>query len=241
MKIFLAVFTSALLSACASAPPYYEIPKPGQRVGIVNLTDAAPVYEHIGTTVFQNSSDRVRAGDDYRSDLGERIRKSLQVRGFEAVILEPTASLLENRTDLFTYASSNINFTELATQELASLASKNSLDYVIAVYPLYGEAYLQSSVYLEGYGLMTRCRFSDCSAYALNYMSARIFDARAGASLKPMPFRFFQQPEMTDIDVSEGVEGITSADIEAAAEKAISDFMLKFNAMLDTSRFIAGN
>jgi len=238
MRNLIVIIFLLIVAGCASVPANYGKPLTGSKVGIVLLIDQTPSHQHVGTTIFQNSNSNGVSKKNFHKKFELKISELLAEGGHIVVPISASSLLIENREDLFSYASSNIHFKQENKLELQKLAQENSLDYVILVYPTPGPAWPNSSAYLSGYGLYTKCSFGTCSAYALDYIDARIYDVKNDSSLKPMNSRFFTQEEMPSIAVPDKPESIADSEINVAAEKALWNFMKLFKDMVSTSEFI---
>lgn len=237
-RLLLSVFVLTMLSACATAPVNFGKPPTSSSIGLVVLVDEKPRHSHVGTTAFQNFDVLDATETDFRSRFASRSADALREGGFDVRRIEPTPLLIEKRTGLFTYMSSSVYFHEDVKSELDALASDNSLDYVILVYPLVGPAWANSAAFLEGYGLYTRCAFGNCAGFALNYVGARIYDVANRSSLRPGPFRYFQQPELPDSASVEDPKNVAAAVVDEAAELGLESFVRVYEEMLRTSQFI---
>lgn len=238
MRNLIAIIFLIIVTGCASVPANYGKPLAGSKVGIVLLIDQTPSHQHVGTTIFQNLNSDGVSKENFHKKFELEISKVLTKGGHIASPIEASSLLIKNREALFSYASSNIHFKQENKLELQRLARENSLDFVIVVYPTPGPAWANSSAYLSGYGLYTRCSFGSCNAYALDYIDARIYDVKNDSSLKPMSSRFFSQEEMPNIAVPEKPETIADSEINRAAEKALENFIKLFKGMVSTSEFI---
>ncbi|MFQ3251549.1 MAG: hypothetical protein ACI9O6_003399 [Glaciecola sp.] len=238
MKSIFLTIGLLLLAGCASVPANFGKPPVASNIGVVLLIDETPTFMHVGTTIFNNENLDSASETKFSKMFGDQISEILSSGGHTPKIIEPTSLLVKERESLFSYMSSNINFKDLIKSELNQLAQKNELEYVVIVYPNSGPAWPNSSAYLAGYGLYTRCVFGSCNAYALDYVGARIFDVKNNSSLKPMEFRFFQQEEVPSIVVPEDVNQIPSEDIDKAALVAKDKIINLIEKMLRTSEFI---
>lgn len=232
------LLTIVALSACASAPINFGKPDTSSRIGLIYLIDERPKHSHVGTTAFQNFETPNATDTDYRSKFADRCEDVVRQAGFHVESVEPSDLLTENRTDLFSYASSDVFFEAPIKSELNRIASASDLDFLILVYPVSGPAWVNSAAYIDGYGLYTECRFGNCSAKALNYVSARIYDVNNQSSLKSAGFRFFQNPDMPDSMAFEDPKAIDPAMIDEAAAMALDSFMVIYENMLRASEFI---
>ncbi len=230
------VATIILISmmGCSSVPVNYGKPPIGSKIGIMLLIEESPSYQHIGTTTFNNEDLSYISTTDYSSKFYSEISNLLIRATHHPILLKTDPSLDKNANSLFGY----IDFKDSHKATLNKIASNNDLDFIIVVYPPSGPAWPNSSAYLSGYGLYSRCAFNSCSAYALNYVSARIYDVKNKTSLKPMDFAFFAQELLTEINIPKDLKSIKSSDIDYAADKALIDFMDKFTKMIRESEFL---
>lgn len=238
MKFKLLLISFFLLGGCASLPPNYGTPIKGSKIGIVLLIDEQPTYAHVGTTIFSNSESNSNSGTNFKNKIGEKINLILERNGHSPELIEPPSLLLAERESLFSYMSSNINFKEDIKVELRKIAQEKSFDYFLIVYPNSGPAWPNSSAYLSGYGLYTRCFLGSCNAFALDYVGARIFDVKNDSSLKPMDFRFFQQQSLPNMTVPDDINDVTSKQIDEAATVATEKILSLVERMLVTSEFL---
>lgn len=238
MRIVILTMGLLFLAGCASVPANFGKPPATSNIGIVLLIDENPTYLHVGTTIFSNENIDTASNSEFKKVFGEEISGILQSGGHKPRLIEPTGLLLKERESLFSYMSSNVNFKDVVKNELTQLAQENGLEFIVLVYPNSGPAWPNSSTYLSGYGLYTRCFFGSCNAYALDYVGARIFDVEKNSSLKPMEFRFFQQEEMPSISVPDNVNEIPAEDIDKAATVAKDNIMKLIEKMFKTSEFI---
>jgi len=222
------------LVGCASVPAHYGKPKVGSKVGVMLLIDESPTYQHVGTTIFNNEDLSDISNTDYRQKFNSEILSLFTKYGHVPKSIAANPSLIENKNSLFGY----IDFKTNHKATLDKVAQDNSLDFIVIVYPPSGPAWPNSSAYLSGYGLYSRCVFGSCEAYALNYVSARIYDVKNNTSLKPMDFVFFAQEAMPEISIPDDPKDIKTTEVDAAADKALINFMNKFTDMLKTSEFI---
>ena len=238
MKIIFTLFVLTIFAGCASVPANYGKPAMNSKVGVLLLVDKSPKYSHVGTTIFNNADSTTTSKTNFRDRFEKSITSKLEKAGHTAKVVNSNKTLLSSRDDLFSYMSSNVNFKENIKAELNKLASKEDLDFIILVYPNVGPAWPNSSAYISGYGLYTRCMFSSCNAFALDYVGARIFDIKNNSSLKPMDFGFFDMKKMTTIVVPDVINDVTPAQIDEAAEQALKKFIILLDDMLKTSEFI---
>ncbi len=237
--IKLVMLTAAMcLGACATVPANYGPPQPNSKIGLLLLVDDSPKHSHVGTTAFQNFEKQNATDTNFKSQIEKKIKDVLGAGDYTIESVDPSELLVAERSSLFSYMSSDIHFKESVRIDLDSIASQQSLDFVIVVYPVAGPAWANSSAYVDGYGLYTRCSFGSCAAEALNYMTARIYDVANRSSLKPSGFRFFQRPSLPDVLVPEDPKATKAEDIDAAAGMAVESFMMLFENMLRTSEFI---
>lgn len=238
MKNLAIVFVLLYLSGCASVPVNYGKPAQSSKIGVILLVDKTPTHAHVGSTIFQNEVSDEVSTTDFHKKFEEKINTPLVNAGFSVKTITASQSLLKKRDSLFSYMSSNINFKDEIKVELNSLAKQSGLDFVILVYPTPGPAWPNSSAYIEGYGLYTRCFLGSCNAYALDYIDARIFDVKNNSSLRPMNSKFFSQQAMPSIIFPENVKDIKAAQIDEAGELALNNFSKLFNEMLIKSEFL---
>ena len=238
MRIIILTIGLLFLAGCASVPANFGKPPANSNIGIVLLIDENPTYMHVGTTIFNNESIDVASNTEFKKLFGEQISGILKSGGHKTKLVEPSNKLVQERTSLFSYMSSNVNFKDEIKNELTLLAQEQGLDFILLVYPNSGAAWPNSSAYLSGYGLYTRCFLGSCNAYALDYVGARIYDVNRNSSLKPMEFRFFQQEEMPSILVPDNVNEISPEDIDKAAMVAKDNIIKLIENMLITSEFI---
>ena len=237
-KVIVCVIAVAGLSACASAPINFGKPSPSSRIGMIYLIDEHPKHSHVGTTIFQNFDTTNATETDFRSQFADRCANVLVRAGYDLHTIEPTELLYEERIDLFSYASSSVYFKSAIKSELNRLASESNLDFVIVVHPQSGPAWVNSAAYIDGYGLYTECRFGNCSAQALSYVDARIYDVQNQSALKSAGFRFFRNPAMPGVLIVDDPEEIKPEDIDDAATIALDTFIALFEGMLRTSQFL---
>ena len=235
----LSIFACFLfLSSCASVPENFGPPSPSSKIGLYLLIDERPKHEHVGTTSFQNFELTAASESNFRDRYYRQIVEVLSVKEYEVDLLPQSSQLVEKRLTLFTYASGNIHFKNDVKEIFNKVATERGLDYVIIVYPVSGPAWPNSSVYINGYGLYTRCMLGDCAAEALDYVSARIYDVKNQSSLKPMGFNIYERPSLSLIGPSEGIDKISPQDVDRAADQALDKFMKLFSAMVKTSGFV---
>jgi hypothetical protein len=232
-KLTIAIILMSLVG-CASVPANYGKPKVGSKIGVMLLIDEAPTYQHIGTTIFSNENFSEISNTNYHQKFNHKISTLFTQSGHVPELIDANASLLENKNSLFGY----IDFKDKYKATLDEIAKNNALDFIVIVYPPSGPAWVNSSAYLSGYGLYSRCMFGSCDAYALNYVSARIYDAKNKTSLNPMDFRFFAQVPLPEINIPDEPKDIQAEQVDKAADKALNNFMTKFTEMLRTSEFI---
>ena len=238
MRIIILTIGLLFLAGCASVPANFGKPPASSNIGIILLIDENPTYMHVGTTIFNNESIEVASNTEFRQLFGNEISRLIQSGGHKPKLIEPSSKLVQERSSLFSYMSSNVNFKDEVKNELTLLAQEQGLDFIVLVYPNSGPAWPNSSANLSGYGLYTRCFLGSCNAYALDYVGARIYDVKNNSSLKPMEFRFFQQEEMPSISVPDNVNEIAPEDIDNAAVVAKDNVIELIKKMLITSGFI---
>ena len=232
-KLTIAILLMSLVG-CASVPANYGKPEVGSKIGVMLLIDESPTYQHIGTTIFSNENFSETSNTNYHQKFNHKISTILTNHGHIPKLIAANPSLLENKNSLFSY----IDFKDKYKATLDKIAQENTLDFIVIVYPPSGPAWVNSSAYLSGYGLYSRCIFGSCDAYALNYVSARIYDAKNKTSLNPMDFGFFEQVPMPEVNIPDEPNEIQADQVDAAADKALNNFMTKFTEMLKTSEFI---
>ena len=238
MPKILILFLSVILSSCASVPANFGPPPPSSKIGVFLLIDAHPKHEHVGTTIFQNKEVNASSDTNFKQKYYEQIAELFTVKSYELVNLKENEDLYEERFSLFSYASSNIHFKSDVKSFFNQVAAEHRLDFIIVVHPLNGPAWPNSSAYVDGYGLYTNCKFGNCTAEALDHVSARFYDVKNQSSLKPMEFRYYQRPVLPQINLSKGIESITSEEIDLAATKALEKFMGQFKGMAQASGFV---
>ncbi len=237
-RVIVIVIAIVALSACASAPINFGKPSSSSTIGMIYLIDEHPKHSHVGTTIFQNFDTTSATSTDFQSQFAERCTNLLSNAGYDVREIEPTELLSENRNGLFSYASSSVYFKPAIKSELNRLASTSNLDFVIVVYPLSGPAWVNSAANIDGYGLYTECRFGKCSAQALSYVDARIYDVQNQSALKGSGFRYFQNPTMPDTYVFDEPKKIEPEIIDEAASIALDTFIALFERMLRASQFL---
>ncbi|MEM1156028.1 MAG: hypothetical protein AAGI44_17975 [Pseudomonadota bacterium] len=202
------------------------------------LIDDYPKHEHVGTTIFQNKEGNAASNTHFADQYYDRIVQLLSVKDYKLIRLTPNETLSEQRIDLFSYTSGSIHFTADIKSVFNEAAGDNDLDFVIVVYPIEGPAWPNSSAYVDGYGLYTHCRYDECTAAALDHVSARIYDVKHNSSLKPMDFRLYQRPALEWVSPADGVDAFSTEDIDRAAATALDKFMSQFTVMMTQSDFI---
>ena len=238
MSRMLAILVAlSILTGCATAPINFGKPSPDARIGMMFLIDENPRHHHVGTTMFQNFLTESATDTDMRAAFVERSSGLLRNAGFSVRILEPTETLQDQRADLFSYASSNVYFESAVKTELDGIASAENLDFIILVYPESGPAWVNSSAYLQGYGLYTRCIYGKCTASSLNYVDSRIYDARNQSALQASGMRYTEQEELPKPTIEDPKE-VAPEVIDQAAEMAVDHFMGLFEGMVRNSQFI---
>ena len=234
MNKLVILFVMLSLSGCASLPANYGKPAKGSKIGVVYMIDKSPVFYHVGTTAFQNDVNKNISTTDFHAKFESKINTPLLNIGFSVDSLDAPQQLMEQKYSLFSYVDLNNKVKTI----LDDLALKSNLDFIIIVYPNSGPAWANSSAYLEGYGLYTRCSLGSCNAYALDYIDARIYDVKNKTSLKGTNSVYFNQKIMPNLIVPDNIEDINSAQIDEAGELALAQFLIHFNAMLAKSEFL---
>lgn len=222
------------VTACTSLPANYGKPEQGAKVGVILLIDESPVYEHVGTTFFTNESLGYISTTDFQQKFGDEVSAVFTQFGYNPKLIEAPQRLLQNKASLFEF----IDFNDSYKKAFDNIAVANELDFIVIVYPKSGPAWPESSSYLSGYGLYSRCMFEECEAYALNYISARIYDTKHKTSLMPMDFHLYAQVPMPEIKIPDTPENIEATQIDAAADEALVNFIGKFKEMLKSAGFI---
>ena len=238
MKNLIIIFVLLYLTGCASVPVNYRKPAQKSKIGIVLLVDEKPTHAHVGSTIFQNEVSDEVSTTDFHKKFEEKINTPLLNAGYLVKTITPSSKLMKDRDSLFSYMSSNVNFKDKIKIELNELAKKSDVDFMILVYPTPGPAWVNSTAYIQGYGLYTRCFFGSCRAHALDYIGARIFDVKNNSSLKPMDSKFFSQQAMPNIVVPNNIRDIKSTQIDEAGDLALEKFIKLLNKMLIKSEFI---
>ena len=107
----------------------------GSRIGIVNLLSADLSYYYYGTTIFQNKLKTFPVDWNIPGYFDSLLQQALTERGYEPVIIKPSAFLQSHRTDL--YASSGFFTTDdidrLVPDEIAAWVRDERLSAIIVV------------------------------------------------------------------------------------------------------------
>lgn len=225
-----------ILTSCASFPANFGPPSPSSKIGFLLLIDEYPKHNHVGTTIFQNSENNESSKTNFKEKYYEKMAETLSIKNYELVKLKDNQTLYDKRFSLYPYSSGY--FKKSVKSNFDKLATANSLDFIIVVFPLNGPAWPNSSAYIDGYGLYTSCKFNNCVAEALDHVSARIYDVKNQSGLKQMRGKYFDRPAVPEIDLSKGVKSITSEEIDLAAHKALEKFMGQFTDMVRASGFV---
>ncbi|GGA72760.1 hypothetical protein GCM10011369_13110 [Neiella marina] len=233
MKHLLILAMTAILGACSSTHTTPPLAKQGvTKVGVVVLVDEAPTHVHKGSLAYFDFAESIASEHNYQQQLGEEVSRLLKGANHQTVAIAPTATLMAERADLFTYLSANMAFEKDVANELASLASANQLDYVIAVYPKNAPVERNARDYVSGLGLYSYCNFGQCSVDVLSSLDARIYDASAGKAVALSAFEPYQRTRLSTVELPDDPASLSPATVDAAAQQGVDEFVQRLSVML---------
>lgn len=210
-----------LLAGCASTPntgpsdtqsagPSYD----GSKIGIISVLDG-PKHVHIGTTAFQNWTRPVNQEWNLTQHALGAMSKKLPNETFS--IIESTAQVKDNNPEHWGMFSGKMSKSYYAG--LATLAKQNDLKAILVLAP-YSAKTLNTPVYSDGYGLISRCLIGFCSGYALDHVSLYYFDAEnpTGKHMR-QDINFSSSPLKFDLDKSNGIKNLASTEYRKAQQR----------------------
>ena len=191
MKYFLVlilIFTTGCAQFAQIRP---ESPPPADsKIGFLYLGPKYPKHVHVGTTVFQNSEKIPESGTDYSPILKDSIRAMLSEKSYS--IVEIDESSLPEKVQLEPYIRLTGSLKKEFVDFIEIVSKENNLDYIFVFKPNVGPAFVNSSVYIYGFGLYTQCRFNDCKAEVLNYFDLDIIDTTTSKPIDLWNWNYFK-------------------------------------------------
>lgn len=177
--ITLALLFATLLASCTGRPkPIALTPAPESTIGVIILMDQKPKHFHVGTTVFSNF-EKVSFSDWRISSalLGQLEQQISKRSGFKVKKLTPTTEL-SKKPATSAWDGYPIKIDGKRASELTSIAKRADVDVVLVFRNTDFPLWINAPVRTEGYGMFTRCQYSNCWAEALDHVSIYLYDTR---------------------------------------------------------------
>jgi hypothetical protein len=122
----------------------------------MNLLEEHVTHTHIGTTVFANYQDTYDVDWKVPESIQTELIEQLKEIGFEAVIIQPTPNILENK-DKIVAVPWDISLNKKLVKDFEEVGVKDNVDLIFVISTSPEADYIdQTGWSLEGYGFYSR-------------------------------------------------------------------------------------
>lgn len=228
------------ISGCASMGQQRPIDPPvaNAKIGFMYLGDKYPKHLHVGTTVFQNFEIKNASKTDYSVKMIDVIKSLMSEKTYQYVEID--GSNLPEKEQIEPFGFYTGKPKELFKNLVSKSGEQHNLDYIIVIQPIRGEAFVNSTVYVHGFGLYTQCRMGNCLAEALNYQDIDILKYPALESVDLWNWKYHSRRPVQGIPFGEQLKILDEEKIDSAADVFLKHFEDLTREKLIWARFIDG-
>ncbi len=221
---FIYVVTIMLLTGCASMPQNLSQPVlKDEGVALLFTADEKPRHTHIGTTVFQNFNNTDLGNKSYGSIILSQLQSLIKKNSPLSTTVVTTDDLNTTEDKIFDSWSGNLSSELQATVD--SISKDMGFDYLLIISESSYVAWSTSTVYLEGYGLYTRCIFGGCTYAVLDQLSMVVYSVKEQTIIGSFPYKPWRRPSLSDLSTPSSPKEVDDSYIGEAADRAIFKFI----------------
>lgn len=238
---FSIIFIIILITGCSSLGQQRPLnaPKANAKIGILFVGEKYPKHTHIGTTIFQNFTIENASETDYSVEMINVVKKLMSNKNYSFVEVNGAHLSQKDQVEPFSFFSGKPK--EDVNKLLEDTRKKYELDYLFILHPYRGEAFVNSSAYVHGFGLYTQCRFDSCTAEALNYHDMSIVSYPKFERVNLWNWSYYSRRPVEGINFGDDLKDIDEEIINNAANIFLRHFEDLTREKLIWSRFIEGN